>query len=103
MGKVLWYTGIGLLVIAGLAVQFLVSRRRHGRDYRGQLEPILAEYGLTFVSARGPGFFKVMHDHGDLDELVQHPETHKLLHSVLDHMAASGSLLAGRYKKRLTG
>ena len=53
------YIGIGLLVIGGLAFQLVITRRRHGRDHRKDLEPILAAHGLAFVSARWPGRLKV--------------------------------------------
>lgn len=59
MNDIALYIGIGLLVLGGLVVQFTVARRRHRRDYRKDLEPILAKHGLTFVSARWPGMFKV--------------------------------------------
>ncbi|MBT8364683.1 MAG: hypothetical protein KJP23_08250 [Deltaproteobacteria bacterium] len=59
MDDIALYMGIGLLVLGGLAVQFTVTRRRHRRDHRKDLEPILAKHGLTFVSARWPGIFKV--------------------------------------------
>ncbi len=59
MNGALLYVGIGLLVVAGLAVQFVITRRRHGRDHRKELEPILNAHGLTFVSANWPGTFKV--------------------------------------------
>jgi len=59
MSNVVIYTAVGLLVAVGIAVQLVINRRRHGRDHREQLEPILAEHGLTFISARWPGFFKV--------------------------------------------
>ena len=53
------YIGIGILVLAGCAVQFVVSYRRHRRDHRPDLEPILNSHGLTFISAKWPGLFKV--------------------------------------------
>ena len=59
MNDIALYIGIGLLVLGGLAVQFTITRRRHRRDYRNDLEPILVKHGLTFVSARWPGMFKV--------------------------------------------
>ncbi len=48
-----------MLVVGGLAVQFVIARRRHRRDHRDDIEPILAVHGLTFVSVRWPGMFKV--------------------------------------------
>jgi len=59
MGDIVPYIGIAALVAGGLAVQVLITRRRHGRGYRRDLEPILAAPGLKFVSARWPGMFKV--------------------------------------------
>jgi hypothetical protein len=55
----LMYMGIALLVAIGLAVPILMARHRHRRDYREDLEPILETHGLTFVSARWPGLFRV--------------------------------------------
>lgn len=57
-GTVLYFV-VGMLMVGGFAAQFLISRRRHRRDHREDLIPILAAHGLTFVSARWPGFFKV--------------------------------------------
>ena len=54
-----WYIGIGVLVFGGLAIQLVITNRRHARDHRKDLEPILARHALTFVSARWPGRFKV--------------------------------------------
>jgi hypothetical protein len=54
-----WYIGIGLLVVSGLVVHLVITRRRHGRDHRKDVESILASHGLIFVSARWPGMFKV--------------------------------------------
>ncbi len=54
-----FYIGIAILVIAGCAVQFVISYRRHRRDHRHDLEPILNSHGLTFISAKWPGLFKV--------------------------------------------
>ena len=59
MDKITYYIGIGVLVLSGLAIQLMVRNRRHGRDHREDLEPILARHELTFVSARWPGRFKV--------------------------------------------
>ena len=59
MDKIIYYIGIGALVIIGLAIQLVITNRRHGRDHRKDLEPILARPALTFVSARWPGRFKV--------------------------------------------
>ena len=59
MDKLAPYIGMGALLAGGLAVQFVLSRRRHGRDYRIDLEPILKAHGLAFVSARWPGMFRV--------------------------------------------
>ena len=59
MNSIELYIGIGLLVLAGCAVQFMVSYRRHRRDHRQDLEPILNSHGLTFISAKWPGLFKV--------------------------------------------
>ena len=47
------------MVASRLAVQLLITHRRHRRDHRNDLEPILKTHGLTFVSARWPGSFKV--------------------------------------------
>ena len=55
----LLYVGIGLLVVAGLTVQFVITRRRHGRDHQRDLKPVLKSHDLTFVSAKWPGSFKV--------------------------------------------
>ena len=53
------YIGIGILVVIGLAFYFLITWRRHQKDFREHLEPILKSYGLRFVAARWTGFFKV--------------------------------------------
>ena len=54
-----WYIGIGVLVFGGLAIQLVITNRRHARDHRKDLEPILAKHGLAFMSAKWPGRFKV--------------------------------------------
>jgi hypothetical protein len=59
MSNIALYIGIGLLVVSGLAVQLVITRRRHGRDHRKDVESILAAHGITFVSARWPGMFNV--------------------------------------------
>lgn len=59
MNSIELYIGIGILVLAGCAVQFVVSYRRHRRDHRQDLEPMLKSHGLTFISAKWPGLFKV--------------------------------------------
>ena len=59
MSDIVLYIGIGVLVAGGLAVQLLITHRRHMRDHRKDLEPILKTHGLTFVSASWPGRFKV--------------------------------------------
>ena len=59
MSDIVLYIGIGVLVACGLAVQLLITHRRHRRDHRKDLEPILKTHELTFVSARWPGRFKV--------------------------------------------
>ena len=59
MSNIVLYIGIGLLVAGGLAVQLVITHRRHMRDHRKDLEPILQTHGLTFVSASWPGRFKV--------------------------------------------
>ena len=48
-----------MLVIAGLTFQLAIALRRHKRDHRMDLEPILAAHGLTFLSSKWPGLFKV--------------------------------------------
>ena len=59
MSDIVLYIGIGVLVAIGLAVQVLITHRRHRRDHRKDFEPILKTHGLTFVSARWPGRFNV--------------------------------------------
>ena len=59
MNSIELYIGIGILVVAGCAVQFVVSYRRHRRDHRQDLEPMLKSHGFTFISAKWPGLFKV--------------------------------------------
>ena len=59
MDKITYYIGIGVLVLGGFAIQLVITNRRHGRDHRKELEPILARHALTFVSAKWPGRFKV--------------------------------------------
>ena len=59
MSDIVLYIGIGVLIASGLAVQLLITHRRHERDHRKDLEPILKAHGLTFVSSRWPGRFKV--------------------------------------------
>jgi hypothetical protein len=59
MTGIMLYIGIGILVVIGLAFYFVITWRRHQKDFRGHLEPILKSYGLRFVAARWPGFFKV--------------------------------------------
>ena len=59
MSNIVLYIGIGVLVASGLAVQLLITHRRHRRDHRKDLEPILKTHELTFVSSRWPGRLKV--------------------------------------------
>lgn len=59
MSDTVLYIGIGMFAVGGLAVYLVIAFRRHGRDHRKDLEPILAAHGLAFVSARWPGMFKV--------------------------------------------
>jgi len=59
MSDIVLYIGIGVLVASGLAVQVLITHRRHRRDHCKDLEPILKTHELTFVAARWPGRFKV--------------------------------------------
>ena len=59
MSDIVLYIGIGVLVASGLAVQLLITHRRHRRDHRKELEPILKAHGFAFVSARWPGRFNV--------------------------------------------
>ncbi|MCP5426404.1 MAG: DUF4020 domain-containing protein [Gammaproteobacteria bacterium] len=60
-----------------------------------------------FLSRVLPNSYEVVHDHGDLDklldELVKHKATHKLLRAILDHMASKGSVLPGKYLERFDG
>lgn len=53
------YIGVGILAALALTVQFFILWRRHQKDYRGHLEPILESHGLRFVASRWPGFFRV--------------------------------------------
>jgi hypothetical protein len=61
----------------------------------------------AFLSTVLPTSYKVVQDYGYLDkllaELVKHKDTHKTLRTALDHMAAKGSTLAGKYFARLDG
>jgi len=54
------------------------------------------------LSSLVPSSYEPVHDYGKLpkilDVLVKHPETHDLLAPVIDHMAAKGSLIAGKYR-----
>ena len=59
MDKITYYIGIGVLVLCGFAIQLVIRNRRHGRDHRKDLEPVLARHALAFVSAKWPGRFKV--------------------------------------------
>ncbi len=59
MSDIVLYIGVGAAVVGGLVVQLLITRRRHRRDHRKDLEPILKAPGLAFVSARWPGRFNV--------------------------------------------
>ena len=59
MSDIILYIGIGAIVAVGLAVQLLITHRRHIRDHRKDLEPILKTHGLTFVSASWPGRLNV--------------------------------------------
>lgn len=59
MNGIALYIGIGVFVAVGLALQSVIVLRRHKRDHHKELEPILAAHGLTFVSAKWPGLFKV--------------------------------------------
>lgn len=52
-------TSIVILVAAGISFYFLIIFRRHQKDYREHLQPILKTHGLRFVAARWPGFFKL--------------------------------------------
>jgi hypothetical protein len=53
------YVVVGILVVCGVCFQVVRVRSRHRRDFREHLEPILAEYGLLFLSSTYPGMFKV--------------------------------------------
>ena len=59
MSHIVLYIGIGVLVASGLAVQLMITHRRHERGHRKDLEPILKAHGLTFVSSKSPGRLKV--------------------------------------------
>ena len=59
MSHIVLYIGIGVLVASGLAVQLMITHRRHERGHRKDLELILKTHGLTFVSSRWPGRLKV--------------------------------------------
>ena len=59
MSDIVLYVGFGVLAASGLAVQLLITYRRHRRDHRKDLEPILKAHGLAFMSARWPGRFNV--------------------------------------------
>ena len=59
LDKLLIYIVIGTLVFGALSVQLIITRRRHGKDHREDLQPILAEEGLIYVTSRWPGMFKV--------------------------------------------
>lgn len=53
------YIIFGVLAIIGVGGQFFVARRRSRRDYKEILSPILNTYGLTLISSKFPGWFKV--------------------------------------------
>ena len=59
MTELMVYTGIVILVVIGLAVHFLITWRRHQKEYREHLEPLLKSHGLQFLAAKWPGYFKV--------------------------------------------
>jgi hypothetical protein len=59
MSNIALYIGMGVLVLSGLAVHIVITRRRHSRDHRKDVESILAAHGLPFVSAKWPGMFNV--------------------------------------------
>ena len=48
----------GVLVLSAL-ISLFVARRRHSRDYREHLEPVLHGLGLRFVSSVHPGMYRV--------------------------------------------
>jgi len=50
---------IAVIIAGAILHQILSFRRRKAKDYREHLEPMLAERGLTFVSAKYPGMFNV--------------------------------------------
>jgi hypothetical protein len=50
---------IGCFVLIGGVTAFVISRRRHQRDLREYLEPVLQKCGVTYISAVYPGIFKV--------------------------------------------
>lgn len=53
------YLIIGIFIVIGLTLYFLIIWRRHQKDFREYIEPVLESCGLKFVSAKWPGFFKV--------------------------------------------
>lgn len=59
MSNISLHIAFGLFLTVGLTVQLVIAYRRHKQDHRKDLEPILSDHGLTFVSARWPGLFKV--------------------------------------------
>ena len=51
MSDIVLYVGFGVLAASGLAVQLLITYRRHRRDHRKDLEPILLSRNLRSKSA----------------------------------------------------
>lgn len=51
--------GFIVLVATGIFIYVFIIWRRHQKDYREHLEPILNAHGFKFVTAKWPGFFKV--------------------------------------------
>ena len=48
-----------ILGTVSLVAHFIYLRKRHQKDYREYLEPLLADHNLSFISSKFPGWFKV--------------------------------------------
>jgi hypothetical protein len=52
------YIWVAFLIVTLLVVSVALVLRRHRRDHREHLEPVLAKHGYEYISSRWPGLFR---------------------------------------------